>query len=274
MFTTNCEYIKKELEHTFDIPFEVSFDNSTGLSVYNISPENDSNNLFDVSIAFRQARLIIEIQPQKFANDLLTDMRLASGEKKERFIEYVKLLKSQSTSMIIDINHEKINAENIPWDTLWKYFHVRITKLPFTDDIECYDEKLIAVDWAVRSIGMIISLMNIEQIEDDQYYEGGLNRVETNRYERNPVNRELCLAANGYQCKICGFDFEKTYGIIGHNFIHVHHIDAVSTHKEEYLINPVTDLIPVCPNCHAMLHRSEPPLKPDELKAIIEKMKE
>jgi Predicted restriction endonuclease len=176
--------------------------------------------------------------------------------------------------MNIDINHEKINPDNIPWGDLWKYFNVRITKLPFTDDIESYDEKSIAADWAVRSVAMIMSLMNIEQIEDELYYEGGLKRAETNRYERNPVNRELCLAANGYKCMICGFDFEEKYGVIGHHFIHVHHIEQVSLHLEEYLINPVTDLLPVCPNCHAMLHRSDPPLKPDELKTIIEKMKE
>lgn len=274
MFTLNCEYIKKELEKTFDIPFDVSYDNSTGLSVYRISPENDSFSLFDVCLSFRQPRLIIEISPQKFANDLLVDMQSAKDDQKARFIAYTKLLNAQSTSMSIDINHEKVKPDNIPWDERWKYFNVRITKLPFTDDIESYDEKMIAVDWAVRSIGMIISLMNIEQIDDDQYFEGGLNRIEVNRYERNPVNRELCLAANGYQCRICGFDFEKVYGTIGHNFIHVHHIDPVSEHKEEYVIDPVNDLIPVCPNCHAMLHRSDPPFRPEELKAIIEKMKE
>ncbi len=274
MINVNCEYIKKELERTFDIPFVVTYDNSTGLSVYRIYPENDSHNLFDVYLSFRQSRLIIEISPQKFANDLLVDMQSAKEEQKTRFIEYTKLLSSQSTSMSIDINHEKVKPDNIPWNERWKYFNIRITKLPFTGDIECYDEKMIALDWATRSIGMIISLMNIEQIDDDQYYEGGINRVEINKYERNPVNRELCLAANGYKCRICGFDFEKVYGAIGHNFIHVHHIAPVSEHKEEYLIDPVNDLIPVCPNCHAMLHRSDPPLKPDSLKAIILKMKE
>ena len=54
---------------------------------------------------------------------------------------------------------------------------------------------------------------------------------------------------------ICGFDFEKTYGEIGKGFIHVHHIVPVSEIGESYRVDYEKDLIPVCPNCHAMLHR-------------------
>jgi 5-methylcytosine-specific restriction protein A len=38
-----------------------------------------------------------------------------------------------------------------------------------------------------------------------------------------------------------------------------------------YQINPEKDLIPVCPNCHAMLHRKSPPFLPDEIKKNLEK---
>ena len=122
---------------------------------------------------------------------------------------------------------------------------------------------------AGKMAGMFLSLLNVTQIEPDEHLEGGLNRIETNRYERNPVNRELCLLANGYKCKICGFDFERYYGKIGHHFIHVHHIVPVSKWTEAYKIDPVTELIPVCPNCHAMLHKSDPPYTPDELRNMI-----
>lgn len=58
----------------------------------------------------------------------------------------------------------------------------------------------------------------------------------------------------------------KIYGEIGNGFIHVHHLVPLSAIKENYHLDPINDLIPVCPNCHAMLHRQNPPLTPEELK--------
>ena len=51
-------------------------------------------------------------------------------------------------------------------------------------------------------------------------------------------------------------DFQKTYGELGKGFIHVHHIIPLHSIKSDYIINGETDLIPVCPNCHALLHKS------------------
>lgn len=51
---------------------------------------------------------------------------------------------------------------------------------------------------------------------------------------------------------------------------HVHHIVPVSQIGLDYVIDPLKDLIPVCPNCHSMLHRKDPPLIPEELKRIVE----
>ena len=52
-------------------------------------------------------------------------------------------------------------------------------------------------------------------------------------------------------------------------FIHIHHLIPLSGIKQDYRLNPETDLIPVCPNCHAMLHRRDPPFTPEELKARL-----
>ena len=76
-----------------------------------------------------------------------------------------------------------------------------------------------------------------------------------NSYERNREAREICIAAHGCRCSVCGMDFEQMYGDIGRGFIHVHHIVPISTIGAEYKLDPVKDLVPVCPNCHAMLHR-------------------
>ena len=84
--------------------------------------------------------------------------------------------------------------------------------------------------------------------------EGALTKVLINRYERNRYNRTICINFHGCSCKVCGISFKDVYGELGDGFIHVHHIIPVSQLEHGYIINPINDLIPVCPNCHAMLH--------------------
>ena len=97
-------------------------------------------------------------------------------------------------------------------------------------------------------------------------FEGAKKEITVNRYERSREAREKCIATHGCMCAVCGMDFEKMYGEIGRGFIHVHHIVPLSSIGEEYELNPIKDLVPVCPNCHAMLHRKEPPYTIQELK--------
>lgn len=90
-----------------------------------------------------------------------------------------------------------------------------------------------------------------------ELYEGLKQTITVNKYERNKLARAICLEKHGFDCKVCGFDFENKYGEIGREFIHVHHIKPISEIGKEYKINPETDLIPVCPNCHSMIHRDK-----------------
>jgi 5-methylcytosine-specific restriction protein A len=101
------------------------------------------------------------------------------------------------------------------------------------------------------------------------YAEGAARKVTVNSYERSGEAREACLRHYGYRCRACGFDFERAYGEIGKEFIHVHHIVPIATIRAAYRIDHIRDLIPVCPNCHALIHRTRPALSIDELRAII-----
>jgi len=108
-----------------------------------------------------------------------------------------------------------------------------------------------------------------DDIEKSNLYEGMKKQVIVNAYERNPKARQECINHYGYNCQICNFDFEKVYGEIGKDFIHVHHVVDILTIGENYKVDPIKDLIPVCPNCHAMLHKKRPAYTPQELKQII-----
>ena len=105
--------------------------------------------------------------------------------------------------------------------------------------------------------------------ESSAFTEGTLHEVSCNRYERNREAREECITLKGYRCAVCGMDFESTYGDIGRGFIHVHHLVPISSIGETYQVNPATDLVPVCPNCHNMLHQKEPPYTIEELRSFI-----
>ena len=99
--------------------------------------------------------------------------------------------------------------------------------------------------------------------------EGGKVAVQVNKYERDPRLRQQCVKFLGATCQVCRFDFESVYGELGKNFCHVHHIRPLSEVDERHDVNPEVDLIPVCPNCHAMLHARIPALTPLELKELI-----
>lgn len=105
--------------------------------------------------------------------------------------------------------------------------------------------------------------------EEVLYSEGNVKSVLVNRYERNQSARRACLEYYGAICFVCGFNFEEVYGAIAKGYIHVHHLVPLSTTKESYEINPIKDLRPICPNCHAVIHLEDPPLSIEELQKII-----
>lgn len=101
------------------------------------------------------------------------------------------------------------------------------------------------------------------------YWEGAVRQVTVNAYERNPEARLRCIKHYGALCYICGFDCAAIYGPIGEGLIHVHHLKPFSEIEEEYEVDPIADLRPVCPNCHAVIHRRNPPFSIEEIKAIL-----
>jgi len=107
--------------------------------------------------------------------------------------------------------------------------------------------------------------------EDFKLFEGKSKQVLQNKYERNPFARKKCIEHYGYNCSVCGINFESKYGEIGKNFIHIHHITPISEIKSLTEVNPIEDLRPVCPNCHAMIHRNNPILTIIELRDMINK---
>jgi hypothetical protein len=113
--------------------------------------------------------------------------------------------------------------------------------------------------------------LNPDEIADPETYPEGTTRtVAVNRYERSTAARRACLEHHGTACLVCNFDFAEQYGeSIGAGFIHVHHEKPLAQTDGERNVDPVEDLKPVCPNCHAMLHKKTPPFTIDELRSRL-----
>lgn len=109
-----------------------------------------------------------------------------------------------------------------------------------------------------------------EEVNPSEIFrEGVIHQISVNAYERDPKARQKCISHYGTSCFICGFNFGQTFGELGEGFIHVHHLKPLSQIRTEYEVDPVKDLRPICPNCHAMIHRKSPPFSIDEIKSLI-----
>lgn len=132
------------------------------------------------------------------------------------------------------------------------------------------DSSPVQIVWSfVDDISAHPEILPEEVSEFQSVFEGAKRLVTVNIYERDPSARRKCIAHWGIICNVCNFDFAKIYGQIGEGFIHVHHLRPLSEIGERYELDPITDLRPVCPNCHAMLHRTSPPMTIDSLRSII-----
>jgi 5-methylcytosine-specific restriction protein A len=101
------------------------------------------------------------------------------------------------------------------------------------------------------------------------YSEGGQATVMVNRFERDHHAREECISHHGLRCSVCHMSFGERYGETVKGFIHVHHLVPLAEIGTEYQVDPVTDLRPVCPNCHAVIHRNDPPLSIEQARALL-----
>jgi hypothetical protein len=114
-----------------------------------------------------------------------------------------------------------------------------------------------------------LSLLPGEIGRPSLYAEGAVRPVTVNAYERNNAAVLQCKAAKGTVCVVCGFDFAVVYGPEFAGFIHVHHLRPLSEVGGEYVVDPVADLCPVCPNCHAAIHHGGQLRSVDEVRQLL-----
>lgn len=172
---------------------------------------------------------------------------------------YDGLMRSSYTrlKLVREFNNHELSADNLKANGLRSVISVDV----IPDDVLAYILEPAINDY-----------YGVDFPEDADIYEGALMTVEVNKYERSRSARDKCIALKGCSCAVCGLNFEEKYGAIGKGFIHVHHLVPISSVGKEYKLDVEHDLIPVCPNCHYMLHRKPGGVYTvDELKAMLGK---
>lgn len=260
------------LDREFDLPFTIDVINGAKETRFRLYPSNDDESLFEAEIFVRDnIRYNASLKPQNYGRDFVSTMEKADEDMESMFSYIVRGLIDDGCKIAVELNGQRVDEKNIySWPEHWDKIEISVTKSPFFYLDGTEEESNAFVDLTIKIISLFLSLVPIEKVEkrDTLLTEGDEKLVQGKRYERNPVARKICIEEHGCRCAVCGFDFEEQYGLIGRGYIEVHHIVPVSSIGYEYTIDPEKDLIPLCSNCHSMIHRRNPPFLPDELKKI------
>ena len=164
----------------------------------------------------------------------------------------------------------------LPGEGLYKMCKLENIKKEWWGDAEefllkCLNEVWMCSDWSPLERYLADISDPVGDIVQTERIEGAPVQVMSTRYERDRSLRAECLRIWGTACKICGFDAAKEYGEQFAGFIHVHHRYPVSEAGKAHPVNPIMDLIPVCPNCHMILHaKKDGVFSPEEVSAMRE----
>ena len=145
----------------------------------------------------------------------------------------------------------------------------RVSRLKIHNELDCLNENELH-DKVSNIISEIpIDLTETEVEYNDILWEGRRVEVQVSKYERNSYARKACIKHHGLKCKCCLYDMSELYGEIASGIIEVHHVTPISRVGENYQIDPINDLVPLCPNCHRVVHKRNPPFSIEEVKQAI-----
>lgn len=226
---------------------------------------------FDLLLAVGFRSVEVTMRPTRFSGPLVRSFSGKLAADPGGWVSQLDRVRSEGLTVTIYADHEVlVSNADLPGLDFRSIEIECVARIRGKGVEERRRAALAACRAAVALILFGLELQAIETFED--LSEGSAVRIEVNKYERNPVARMQCIAHYGSQCWVCDLSFAETYGELGDGYIHVHHRVMVSSRGgESYVVDPIRDLVPLCPNCHMMIHRRRPPLEPAELRGILRK---
>lgn len=227
---------------------------------------------FAIRVEIGWRRIDLNFRLGSFASELMSSIRSADASGRRLFRTVLDACSNAGADVVLSLNGgTRSHKDEAIWDESWRSFGFSVGKgmLAINEGNEASDMHLIE-EWTTRVAAAVIALLPVEEeveeiIDAHGLPEGAKMRIEINRYERDRRNRAAALAIHGYRCMACGTDMAELYGPVAEGLIEVHHIVPVSAVGPGYIIDPKSDLAPLCPNCHSVAHRRTPPYSIQEL---------
>ncbi len=223
------------------------------------SPHGFSIKILDDYLTWR-----IELAFDDFSAPLLRVMQSRFQDRRPGIQSFFDLAKVKNDFLEFAVDGKSILEHE---SNQWKEISLKVNKSYFSSQSEYPALTSALLDFMC----LVLSLL-VEDVEWGEgksevgEVEGELTLTVVRKYERSRYNRALCLKFYGFKCRGCGDLLEEKYGPIGLGVIHVHHIVPVSQMTQAYRLNPIKDLIPLCPNCHNIVHQKNPPIEIQELR--------
>ncbi|VWD46563.1 hypothetical protein BLA18112_07170 [Burkholderia lata] len=275
----DIEVLRRKLEGRFQVSLYSQSETIDGGDFDALRPvELEQGNGFAILLSRTHRQFEASFKADNFAGALLRGMSEASDGQKKTFFRARAAAEASGAQAYVAINgndDESCLDRKDPWTRV----EIDVSRRFRSGKTA---EEIVATAFLVASscLALVLALTGIgeegDAVPDNAVKglpEGAKLRVEVNRYERSPVNRAACIEHYGLRCQCCGFDFADFYGELGDGYIEVHHRTPVSKLGADYVVDPVKDLVPLCGNCHSMVHRTDPPTVVEDLRAQVDARK-
>lgn len=221
-----------------------------------------------------------KIQDKKFSEDRLSDLphyfaiatigKVYSDRESKKGDLFAIIDEYQQFSEPVLAKNDNGYLEAIPINRLSNYWRDGVREI----NAEIYER--ILGNTSASSVESKLN-HNSDAYDDmdelESYEEGNKKSRFVTVYERNPNLRRKAIAIHGLNCKACGFNFGERYGSHADGLIHIHHLKPISELGGPQVVNPESDLIPLCANCHAVVHwKKNETLSLEQLKSLLHKI--
>ena len=236
-----------------------------------------ADHTFGIRTTLGWRRIRVDFEPGKFAGPLLADMGNVDADGRSAFHAVLTDCRGLGAQIDLEVNGVPLpfDSEEV-WAQTWNRLVLSMNKGQLELGLdEGEPDGHIICRWTGRFSAAVVAILPTEELGENiesavtGYPEGSMIAVKTNRYERDRRNRAAAIAIHGPACKGCGLEMGVRYGSIATGYVEIHHVTPVSQLGAGYVIDPGRDLVPLCPNCHAVVHRRRPPLSVDELQLLL-----
>ncbi len=237
-----------------------------------------SDHAFAIRVTTRWRRVVIAFEPGQFAGDLLAAMGNADAAGRAAFRAVLAKCRERGGSIKFRVNDaacDPLREER--WPSHWSRVSLSLNTRADPEARDGEPGPDDAWQWLRLFVAAIVALLPVQTDDADEqqvpvvgFAEGGPSTLQSTRHERDCRNRAAAIAIWGSRCQACGLDFGERYGDVASGFIHVHHTTPVSVLAPSTVVDLARDLVPLCPNCHAVAHLRDPPFSVDELRELCD----